>query len=68
MLYLDNQNVYNFKSAGQDNIVRAKNPDEAFRRQSMELPMCLKVLKIPRELFCQQWVLWLNFNNEKNFN
>jgi hypothetical protein len=31
MLYLDNQNVYNFKSAGQDNIVRAKNPDGSFQ-------------------------------------
>ncbi len=31
MVYLDIQNVYNFKSAGQDNIVRAKNPDGTFQ-------------------------------------
>lgn len=31
MLYLDIQNLYNFKSDGQDYIVRAKNPDGSFQ-------------------------------------
>jgi hypothetical protein len=31
MLYIDIQNLYNFKSQGQDYIVRAKNPDGSFQ-------------------------------------
>jgi hypothetical protein len=31
MLYLDIQNVYNFKNTGQDYIIRAKNPDGSYK-------------------------------------
>jgi len=31
MVYIDIQNLYNFKSEGQDYIVRAKNPDGSFQ-------------------------------------
>ncbi len=31
MLYVDIQNLYNFKSEGQDNIIRAKNEDGSFQ-------------------------------------
>jgi hypothetical protein len=31
MLYVDIQNLYNFKSEGQDNIIRARNEDGSFQ-------------------------------------
>lgn len=47
MLYLDIQNLYNFKFKGQDDIVREKNPDGSFKTTNNGKDYVLK--SIPNE-------------------
>lgn len=47
MIYLDIQNLYNFKVAGQDYIVREKNPDGSFKTVNNNTEYVLK--SIPNE-------------------
>jgi hypothetical protein len=47
MLYLDIQNLYNFKFKGQDYIIREKNPDGSFKTANNGQDYVLKA--VPRE-------------------
>ncbi len=47
MIYLDIQNIYNFKVAGQDYIVREKNPDGSFKTVNNNTEYVLK--SVPNE-------------------